>query len=526
MWRHHLTDYDDNIIVDFLEYGWPISYISSQLPCSTLHNHPSTRQAQNPTFLREYIAKELQHRAIIGPFKHNPFNINCTISPLQCVPKRDSVEPRIVHDLSFPPGSSVNDGIPRDEYLSEPYKLRLPGIDRLVEFINRKGPGCLVFKTDLRRAYRQIPVDPHDYHLLGMTVDGFMYFHTAMPFGLRSATLACQRTTKAVVYMLNKQGVLVDVYIDDFYGADSADHAHASYARMIKLINDLGLQTSPEKDVPPTHEMICLGVTVNTLTMTMTVPEFRLKDLHDDLSCWLNKSHFVQRDLQQLLGKLAFVTACVRPGRAFSCRLINALRVCHASPKRQAFPVNGSMRSDILWWKYFLDHYNGVSVIPTNITVSNPELFACDSCLSACGAVCFGEYFHAQFPSFILQQHLNINQLELLTIVVCLKLWHDRLRGLSLEILTDNQSSAHALNHQRSTDSFMQCCIRELWLLLALHNIHLIARHIPGKANTLADALSRCAFDDLQSDYVQRTVAELGLTQVIPDQSLFRFTID
>ena len=72
----------------------------------------------------------------------------------------------------------------------------------------------------------------------------------------------------------------------------------------------------------------------------------------------------------------------------------------------------------------------------------------------------------------------------------------------------------------------MQCFIRELWLLLALHNIHLIARHIPGKSNTLADALSRCAFDDLSSDYFQKTVHELGLTQVIPDQSLFLFTID
>ena len=119
--------------------------------------------------------------------------------------------------------------------------------------------------------------------------------------------------------MLNQQGVLVDVYINDFYGADSADYAHASYAHMIKLINNLGLQTSPEKDVPPTHEMICLGVTVNTLTMTMMVPEFRLKDLQDDLSRWLNKSHFVQRDSQQLLGKLAFVTARVHPGRTFSC---------------------------------------------------------------------------------------------------------------------------------------------------------------------------------------------------------------
>lgn len=139
---------------------------------------------------------------------------------------------------------------------------------------------------------------------------------------------------------------------------------------MITLINDLRLQTSREKDVPPTHEMICLGVTVNTWTMTLTVPEFRLKDLHDDLSRWLNKSHFIQQDLQQLLGKLVFITACVCPGRAFSCWLINALRVCHASPKRKAFSVNGSMRSDILWWKHFLDYYNGVSVIPTNRSYS------------------------------------------------------------------------------------------------------------------------------------------------------------
>lgn len=94
----------------FLEYGWPINYSSSQIPWSTLHDHPSTRQAENPTFLHEYIAKELQHHAIIGPFNHNPFNTNCTISSLQCAPRRDSMEPRIVHDLSFPLGHSVNDG--------------------------------------------------------------------------------------------------------------------------------------------------------------------------------------------------------------------------------------------------------------------------------------------------------------------------------------------------------------------------------------------------------------------------------
>ena len=77
-----------------------------------------------------------------------------------------------------------------------------------------------VFKKNLRRAYRQIPVDPADYHSLGMSVNDALYIHTSLPFRLRSATLTCQRTTKSVVYILNNEGISVDVYIDDFYGAE------------------------------------------------------------------------------------------------------------------------------------------------------------------------------------------------------------------------------------------------------------------------------------------------------------------
>ena len=119
-----------------------------------------------------------------------------------------------VRDLSFPEGSSVNDGKDKDSFLNETFKLRLPGIDRLVEFVNMKGKGCHVFKKELQRAYRQIPVDPADYHMLGLSNNGRFYFHTTVPFGLRSATMACQRTTKGV-YIWNQEEILVDVYIED-----------------------------------------------------------------------------------------------------------------------------------------------------------------------------------------------------------------------------------------------------------------------------------------------------------------------
>ena len=131
--------------------------------------------------------------------------------------KRQDVKPGIVYDLSFPERFSVNEGISNDTFLNDSFKLYLPGVDRLIEFITEKGKGCHIFKSDLRRAFRQILVDPTDIPLLGFQVNDLLYFHVILPFGLRSAELICQCTTKAVVFIPTKDNnVLVDVYIHDF----------------------------------------------------------------------------------------------------------------------------------------------------------------------------------------------------------------------------------------------------------------------------------------------------------------------
>ena len=58
--------------------------------------------------------------------------ITSSFPPMQIVYSR-SGKPRVVVDLSFPVGSSVNDGIPKDTYLGEPFTLRLPGVDAFVD---------------------------------------------------------------------------------------------------------------------------------------------------------------------------------------------------------------------------------------------------------------------------------------------------------------------------------------------------------------------------------------------------------
>lgn len=155
------------MVIDFLSYGWPINYTAPTRPVSSLHNHPSA--SQFASHVQDYIDTESSWNAIAGPFVYPPFSDNLVCSPLQTVPKRGSSKRRVVMDLSFPHGSSVSDGIPQDSYLGEHFTLRLPGIDRLVDFILEKGRNCLVFKKDLRRAYQQFPIDPKDYKFLGFS---------------------------------------------------------------------------------------------------------------------------------------------------------------------------------------------------------------------------------------------------------------------------------------------------------------------------------------------------------------------
>ena len=72
--------------------------------------------------------------------------------------------------------------------------------------------------------------------------------------------------------------------------------------------------------------MVCLGVEVDSDHFTLSVTETRVKDLLSELSSWSSHESSTLKQLQSLLGKLSFVTACVKPGRIFMSRLLNSLR--------------------------------------------------------------------------------------------------------------------------------------------------------------------------------------------------------
>ena len=118
-------------------------------------------------------------------------------------------------------------------------------------------------------------------------------------------------------------------------------------------------------------------------------------------------------------------------------------------------------------------------------------MFTTDACLTSCSGLCGGQYFHGVFPSYVVQQTLDMNCLELLTIIVALKLWGSRLYGLRLSVRCDNEVAVTVLTTGRCRNSFLNSCLRELCCLAAIHEFEVLAVHVPGVSNCYADLLSR-----------------------------------
>ena len=493
-WHHLLSDFSDNVICEFLELGWPINYTSSTPPTLVSHNHPSA--CNHPDDVHQFIAKEVQLQATIGPFSVTPFSCNFMTSPLLTVPKKDFTSHCIVMDLSFPLGTSVNDGIPKRHFLDDPFQLHLPGIDFFVALIQKFGKGCLLFKKDLRCAYCQLPVDPCNYHYLGYSFEDLLFFDTVFPFGLHTATMACQHTTSAITFLHHLQGYFSTNYVDDFGGCDTPQNAPSAYHALELLFHLLGLESAGDKDCPPSTLMIFLGILFSTLAMTMSIPAEKLSKLLTKIRKVYHQHYISWHKLQSLLGLMAFVTPCVRTAHIFMAALLNGL---HSLQRSEFLCLNDEIKSDLQLWLAFLPQYNGVSLIPPSVSCA--DTIVTDACLIGAGGVFGNECFHTTFSDYIIEDtDYNINVKEILAIIVSLCLWASQLKGHHLLIQSNNETCVQVINSCRSHSPLLQQCLRILWLICATHDLDLQAEPIPGFLNPYADLLSRWSSDPSAQD--------------------------
>ena len=103
-------------------------------------------------------------------------------SPLGLVPKHDGGW-RKIHHFSHPVGRSVNDYIPNGAE-----EIRYTQFQDVLQMIIWAGRNCIILKRDVKDAFRNVPVAPHQQWRLGFMWEGRYYKEICLLFELSTAS--------------------------------------------------------------------------------------------------------------------------------------------------------------------------------------------------------------------------------------------------------------------------------------------------------------------------------------------------
>ena len=168
------------------------------------------------------VMKEVKENRYAGPFKKIPFN-NYIQSPIGLVPKDGGKATRLIFHLSYPRNSktpkSVNANTP--EHMAT---VKYPDFSDAIKLCMQYGEAAAVGKSDLKSAFRHLPIRIDDLCLLCMKcespIDGLTYYFVdkCLPFGASISCSHFQAFSDALSHIVrmkadNREAVN---YLDDF----------------------------------------------------------------------------------------------------------------------------------------------------------------------------------------------------------------------------------------------------------------------------------------------------------------------
>lgn len=467
-------------LIDGFTFGFRVGF--SGIPSSQVFkNHKSA--IVKSELVDKYLAEEIKLGRIRGPLEVVPEKFNC--APIGVVPKNEKGKFRIIHDLSYPPGQSVNDGIP-PEHTAVSYQSVYDAIYMLC----RLGRGAYMSKTDVEKAFRIIPLHPDDQPLFCMHWQGKFYMDRVMQMGCSSSCQIFQAFASAVQWIAMTKLQIPSVnYLDDFmFGSMARTVGTEDLKRFLSMCEDIGIPIAQKKTFYPNTTMTFLGLEIDTIQNQVRLPADKLKNCVEEIRELLKHKSTRLRKLQSVIGLLNFACQVILPGRAFLRRLID-LTIGKEAPHHwikiaDALP-------DLAMWLEFLSHHNGTVVFVDESVLSNHDvhLYTDASGKLGYGAVFGVDWFSGVWSDWWVGK--NIMMLELYPIVIAIEVWGPRLRNKRLTLFTDNMALVTVLNKQTSKDKLTMILLRRLVLVCLKNNIVLNANHVRGVSNIYSDLLSR-----------------------------------
>ena len=468
--------------------GFSIGYNGPRLPvdCKNL-----TSARANHNVVMGKLRKEINLGRIAGPYVTPPIP-NLRVSPIGLVPKSCGNAFRLIHHLSWPDGNSVNDWIDKEDST-----VKYTSFDDAVQCIAISGQSTLMAKSDIKSAFRLLPVRPQDFELLGMKAGGYYFVDKCLPMGVASAPSLFETFSTFIEWVTKERGQCDRVihYCDDFLvygghgsGKDSCLQVLQSFQG---VCNELGVPLAEEKTEGPKPAITFLGLEIDAANQRIRIPQCKLVKLRAIVAHVSNARKLRLRELQSVIGSLSFVCKAVPPGRAFLRRLINLTmgvkKACHR------VRINQESREDLQMWSRFLESCNGATIIPEQVWLENSDI---QMFTDASGSIGFGGYFQGawfqgRWPQHVSDLSPSITWREFFPIVVAVSVWGRLLAGKRVIFRSDNKGVVSIINKQSSHCPRIMRLVRFFVMKCLVWNVAFRATHIPGKEIEIADSLSR-----------------------------------
>ena len=408
------TEYDRDetqFLVNSFRFGFPIGYEGRRT--NIRRRAPNLKiRVGSETILWNKVMKEVQARRYAGPYAEPSFK-NFVQSPIGLVPKYNNKDVRLIFHLSYPRnGASINSETP-DDLCSVDYC----DFNEAIQMCLKEGRCCFIAKSDMKSAFRNLNMKKEDWPFLLLMarspIDKKWYFFVDknLPFGSSISCSHFNRFSDSIAHIVmvketkNRRPVN---YLDDFFfTALKQLFCDAQVQLFLDICNKIRFPVSLEKTFWSTTTLTFLGLLINTVTQTVSIPTEKVTRAQNLIQEILGKKKVTVKQLQRLCGFLNFLCKCIVPGRTFTRRLYSYF---NSSMKPfHHVRVNTDMKKDLAVWCEFLqnpDIFCRPFIDYTHtLTADDIDLYTDASGSIGMGGICGDSYFLQRWD----QGFLNLN---------------------------------------------------------------------------------------------------------------------
>ena len=370
--------------------------------------------------------------------------------------------------------------------------FRMEGMKEAKKLIH---PNCFLAKIDLSDAYLSIPVNTNFQKYLCFSYQGKTYKFQRMPFGLNIAPRIFTRIMKTALKPMREAGFNFVTYLDDILIiANTKSTAEQQALAISNHLESLGFLVNMKKSIfQATNQLEFLGNTIDTSTMTVSIPYSKCQKIIQDLKSIIKFPSFPIRKLAAISGMIASTYESME-GHLIHQRYLQAnisMYIKKHANWNQQIPIFNNTKQEAKILMEIIKSNRGLNIIWNEKPIIH--LFT-DASRTGFG-------FHTTNMNSMglwtfQESAMSSNFRELKTVLIALRKNSKKWKFKRLIVHSDNTTTVSQINRQSNPRHAHLLKITKLIFRIAYQNqIDIRAEHIRGIENIQADFLSRACND-------------------------------